>query len=546
MAKKPSRRITSDFTLGAEQAELDTVLDRAFFESGHFRAISNHTDKRCFLVGRTGGGKSAALQYLEETQRGHVVRIDPQDLSLVYLSNLGILRRLSELDVHLDPFFNALWKHVLLVELIRHRYKVDSMSTKQTVFATLREAVRRDKSKQQALEYFEEYEGRFWDETDVRVMEIVKSFEEQVGKEGLIRVGSESLGKAQLGGSSGMGVTWEERIELTERYQRIVNETQLPRLNQMMKVLDEDILDSKQLFTYVVIDDLDRDWVDDRLLNDLIRSLFRTVLDLQRIRHLKILVALRTNIFSQLDFGRAGGQEEKFRALVLPMRWTRAELIDLLDERARFSAQDKGVEGVRSIGDLLPQPNKTRGNALDYIIGRTLMRPRDAMAYFNECFSLAAGKPHVTWETILAAEGPYSHKRLLALRDEWKLNYPGIDRLFSLFEREHMPMNKRTFVSRLDDAMLLIADPTFPGTKWLTAMSEGMWNPGEPEWQEVYHPLTELLFRIGFLGFSRSPGDSITYAHDDMDFGARLTNLRDDSLFSIHPTFHSALEITKK
>ena len=103
------------------------------------------------------------------------------------------------------------------------------------------------------------------------------------------------------------------REEWVGKVQRLVNETQLPRLNQMIKVLDEDILDSPQNFTYVLIDDLDRDWVDDTVANDLIRCLFRAVVDLKRVRNLKVLVALRTNIFEALDFGhKTGGQKRSF------------------------------------------------------------------------------------------------------------------------------------------------------------------------------------------------------------------------------------------
>jgi hypothetical protein len=120
-------------------------------------------------------------------------------------------------------------------------------------------------------------------------------------------------------------------MDQTERFQRIVNKTQLPRLNKMMEVLDEDILDSPQNYTYIVIDDLDRDWVDEKVANDLIRCLFRAVLDMQRIRNLKFLVALRTNIFEELDFGsRTGAQEEKFRALTLAQQLTVVKFLEAL------------------------------------------------------------------------------------------------------------------------------------------------------------------------------------------------------------------------
>ena len=118
------RRLGSDFTLGGEQAEADTLLERAFYQSGHYSAIVRRDDNRAFLVGRTGGGKSAVLQHLESSDPQHVIRINPEDLSLPYITELGAVQYLASLGLNLDPLFIALWKHVFLVEIIRYRYKI--------------------------------------------------------------------------------------------------------------------------------------------------------------------------------------------------------------------------------------------------------------------------------------------------------------------------------------------------------------------------------------------------------------------------------------
>ena len=158
-----------------------TILLRdAFYETGQYSAVISHDDPRCFLIGRTGSGKSAILQRLEDEQPDHVIRINPEDLSLTYITQLGVIRHLASLDVHLDPLFIALWKHVLLIEIIRHRYNIDSPDAKQNFLMALRDRIMRDRSKQAALDYFEEFEGRFWCETDERVREITRKFEEQV------------------------------------------------------------------------------------------------------------------------------------------------------------------------------------------------------------------------------------------------------------------------------------------------------------------------------------------------------------------------------
>ncbi|MER5522567.1 hypothetical protein, partial [Streptomyces sp. NPDC002763] len=413
MVQHRTRRRGANFNLGAEQAEADKrLLHSAFYESDDYLTISDKDDRRCFLIARTGSGKSAALQQLQEDNPEHVVRIIPEDLSLQYITNLGVMRYLDGLEVSLDPLFIALWKHVLLVELIRHRYKVNTPAAKATFLATLREKIRRDPGKKVALEYLEEFQDRFWVEADQRVREVTEKFEERINKEAKGKVALPGSADATLGASSGDTYSSEVRMELADRFQRIVNETQMARLNKMVNVLDEDILDSRQNFTYVVIDDLDRDWVDDKLANGLIRCLFRAVLDLQRVDNLKIIVALRTNIFEHLDFGhRSGGQEEKFRALALRMRWTAPELQELVSERIKVATAGFDVQ-LRSVYDILPRSNVTRGDALDYMLQRTLMRPRDIIAFFNETLASSGRGERLTWEDIRGAEEAYSRNRL--------------------------------------------------------------------------------------------------------------------------------------
>lgn len=544
MTTKPvKRRLGSDFTLGGEQAEADPLLEKGFYESGLYRAIVSRHDSRAFLIGRTGGGKSALLQHLEAVRGEHVIRINPENLSLPYITGLGAVQYLSEIGLNLDPLFIALWKHVILVEIIRHRYKVTSPAAKQTFLRTLMEKINRDPSKQQALEYLDEFEGKFWLEADERIREIVTKFEQEVDKEAEASFGIAHVGALKAGAASTKAMSTEVKSSHADRFQRIVNATQLSRLNKMMNVLDEDILDSPQNYTYVVIDDLDRDWVDEKVANDLIRCLFRAVLDLKRIQNLKILVALRTNIFEELDFGsRTGGQEEKFRALTLNVRWTHNELIEMLSERARAAAEQYSIDGLGSIDDLVPNPNNTRGNALTYILDRTLMRPRDAIAYLNECLALASGKPRLTWELIHNAERSYSSKRLLALRDEWKATYPGIDEVFQKFAQAPEVMSRTTLTKIFDEAILLMTDRAFSGVVWMTTLSQPVWDNSHEDWVEMYHPLFRLLFNLGFLGCRLPKEEAVIYVQDQSDFAESVRNLSRTHEFFIHPAFRMAVD----
>jgi hypothetical protein len=540
MAKKP--RLKSGFTLGGEQAEADPLLDEAFFESSDYSVIESKTDPRSFVIGRTGSGKSAALQQLEERFEGHVIRINPEDLSLPYITDLQVIRYLDELDVNLDLFWIALWKHVLLVEIIRHRYSVSGPAAKQKFLQSIRDRISRDPAKIAALDYLDEFEGRFWCETDERVREITDKFVRQVGQGAAVEAGAGSA-KGRISAQRNSVQSTETRAEQADRFQRVVNLTQLAKLNKMIAVLNEDILD-EQHFTYVIIDDLDRDWVDERLSNDLIRCLFRTVLDLKRVQNLKVLVALRTNIYHELEFKRrAAGQEEKVRALALQLRWTREDLQGLLDERVRAQAPAFDMS-AQSLADLLPNTNRTRGNPVDYILDRTLMRPRDAIAFANECFRAGIGASRLSWEQIKSAEREYSAKRLLALRDEWNSSFPGIEEVLQKFRGCGGRITRRQLEAILDDCALLISNREFPGVRWLTEASSCLWGPGaDYSWFDLYQPLVFRLYEIGFLGCAARPNATPSFFQDDPQFVNLERNLGEDSMYFVHRTYQAALDV---
>ncbi|GGR65380.1 hypothetical protein GCM10010169_05820 [Micromonospora fulviviridis] len=539
-----TRRLRSDFNLGAGQAEADPLLSEAFYESGDYCAIRSRRDPRCFVVARTGAGKSAALTRLEEEFPGKVIRIAPQDLSLPYITDMQAVKYLDQLDVRLDLFFEALWKHVLLVEIIRHRYNVDSPVAKQNFLRSLMEKISRDPGKREALKYLEEFEGKFWCETDQRVREIVEKFERSVERDAGAKLAIAGQG-GNVSGKGRVGTSSESRTEEAERYQRIVNETQLARLNKMISVLNEDIIDSPQNAVYVIIDDLDTQWVDERLSNDLVRCLFSAVLSLKRVQNLKVLVALRTNIFETIDFGQRGAQGEKFRSLVLNMKWTRADLRELLDERARAAGREAGLE-IDSMADVIPHGNSRRGDPMDHILDRTLLRPRDAISYLNECFSSAIGGGNrLTWEDISGSERAYSTDRLLALRDEWGPSYPGVIDAFEVFRGCSYPMTRTDFQSRLDEVMLLPAKRNFAGVEWVESLSRNMWNSGDGklDWMKVYKPLTALFFKFGFMGCREGRSPEVVYSHDDPDHVDHHVRLGPDCEFFIHPAFHCALDV---
>ena len=179
------------------------------------------------------------------------------------------------------------------------------------------------------------------------------------------------------------------------------------------------------------------------------------------------------------------------------------------------------------------------------MLDRTLLRPRDAIAFVNECLDLGAGRTRLTWEMILSAEREYSAKRLLALRDEWKSTYPGVDRLLAKFSGASARMDRAEFQERLEECMLLLGEPEFPGVRWLTQLSERMWAPAsrEPSWHELYQPLAAMLYSIGVIGCAHRGVGAPVFFSDDPLLMESASNVERLEHFHVHRMLHKALDV---
>lgn len=543
VSDRNSQRRRARFNLGNDVAESDPLLSQAFYASSTYEAVRSRDLPHClFLIGRTGSGKSALLNQLEEDERGHVVRIIPENLSLEYITNLDVLEKLRQAHIVPDPFFVALWKHVLLVELIQHRHRSATEKDKRNIIDTLKLKAKNDKRKK-ALEYLQESAHNFWCQTDERVRELVDQVSTEVS--GQLAASTPALGPA-VSASAGYkkGRTTSDKTETAQRYSAVLNTAQVPKLNELLVMLDEDVLESDQHFTFVIIDDLDKEWLDLESARTAIRCLLRALWDMQKLKHVKVVVALRTNIFASLNIGRTEtGQEEKYRALSVDMSWNRYELEQMADKRARVaSVQHGGTGKVTSIRQLLPNKSKKRPDAFQYILDRTLLRPRDLIAFLNECYKRTNGQK-LSWANIIEAEPEYSRGRRLALRDEWKTTYPGIDEVIDVFHGGSAEFDRDEVSEKLLEVGLLLEKRDFPGVEWLTGRCYGMWSGLSVSWLDQYQPLLRLLFDIGFLGMKSSSGH-VFYAPEEPNYADSDAHVEGCILFSIHPMYRMGLDVT--
>lgn len=408
--------------IGAMDAELDgKYLKECFFETGDLQVLQDCDEPKRIVVGRVGAGKSALLGRLLESSP-NAIEVKAEDLSLNWISNSDIIQFFESAGVKLDLFYQLLWKHVFVVELLKKRYRITEADPKGFL-VNFREIFRRDQAKQRAIEYLEQWGDRFWLDTELRVKEFASKLEKKLSASIEAK-----YGPLNLNASGAKNLTEEVRAEIVHKAQSIVNANQVRELGEIISFLADDVFLDPLNRYYIVIDRLDDAWVDDRIRFKLIRALIETVRAFVRVRPVKIVVALREDLL-RLVFDKtrdAGFQEEKYESLFLRLRWKSSQLRELLDLRIGMLVREQYTSKKVAFNDVFR--GEVRGeSAFDYVVSRTLSRPRDVIAFVNCCIELCENKEHVSPSAVQDAEKKYSEGRLRSLADEWRNHFPDLE-----------------------------------------------------------------------------------------------------------------------
>jgi hypothetical protein len=407
-------------SIGYPDAQEDhEFLANCFVDEGYLAVLSDCAKPERVVIGRTGAGKSALLEMLLEEQGDRVKRFLPETLALNYVSDSPVFGVLKGLGVNLDLFFNLLWKHVFAVELIRWRFEITDSFAQQNIFQTL--AATFNPAQRKALEYLRQFGDNFWADAENRVTALTKVFERELqGKLGLpdgLPVDASVAGKLKW--------TTEEKVELQQKAQSVVNDVQRRHLTEVTSLVKAVLADKNRKW-YIIIDQLDENWVDDKFKAQLIRSLLDTIRSFQAVQNLKIIVALRYDLIDRVfrDARGSGAQREKYRGMYLDVLWKRSALLAMLDKRVDYMVKSRYTTKTVKPRDILPRVVDKKQPTIDWLLDRTLMRPRDVIAFINACIRNSAGSPAIPVNAIKAAEGAYSRDRLEAIYEEWGIEFP--------------------------------------------------------------------------------------------------------------------------
>jgi hypothetical protein len=530
-------RFRSHDHIGAADAESDQAfLRECFIDNGDIDLLLDCNDHRRIVLGRTGAGKTALLSHLSEgTNR--VITIKPESLALAYISNSTILQFVNELGVNLDTFFKLLWRHVFTVEVIKAHFHLDSAAAKEGFVEWLKNQFS-DKRRQheKALSYLETWGSRFWEQTDYRIEELTTKLENE------LRTSISTVlppTKIVLGGAQAL--SQEEKGKVVERAKYVVNQVQIQELTYVLELLDS-ILDDPQKRYYILIDRLDENWVEEELRYLLIRALIETVRDFRRVRQAKIIVALRYDLLDRvLRLSRgAGFQEEKYESLYVDLCWTKEQLTKLLDKRIDKLVRQQYSSSPVTHADVLPKlVNKTP--TIDYMLARTLMRPRDVIMFFNACIKQAPGNPQITPQMLKEAEGEYSRQRLRSLADEWSADFPYLMSILDVLKGRpsQFPIEAISDDDCVELAIRLM-DQCIVDEELHSAINQVERNP--PSTGCLRRCVVALLYRVGVVGLKLERFECVEWSTSGRR-SVSISEIAPGVKLSIHPCFWRSLGI---
>ena len=426
-------------TIGAASAEDDAdFLQDSFVITEEYEALKDMDDIRQIVLGRTGSGKSALFERLKQEWADRVIAIEPDDLALTYISNSSTIRFFSELGVNLDPFYKLLWRHILTVEILRRHFESHFNHETENWWTRFTDMfpgqTRKDNDARKGIQYLQQWGETFWVETEYRVKEITTTMENRLQNEAALGLKLDQL-KAGASFATTSRLSDEEKIEVVNRGQRVVSETQVQDLSKVRDLL-AGVLTNRQKNYILLIDRLDENWVEEKLRFRLIMALLDSIKEVSRIKHIKVLVAIRRDLIDRVfrHVRVAGFQEEKYQSLYLPIQWTSDQLMEVLDRRIdNLVARRYEKRNRVAHNDVLPR--KVNRVPITKFITYRAQRPRDIISFFNKCIEAAEGKPSLTVNTLKNAEGQYSRQRLRALADEWHADYPELSDFFDILKR---------------------------------------------------------------------------------------------------------------
>jgi hypothetical protein len=212
-----------------------------------------------------------------------------------------------------------------------------------------------------------------------------------------------------------------------------------------------------------------------------------------------------------------------------------------LDQRINKLVRCQYTQEPVGWSDLLPK-EVHRQPTDDYLIERTMYRPRDLIVFFNCCIEQAVDRPEITSKMITQAEGVYSQERLRSLRDEWDMDYPELLDCVEPLKKKPPRFRLNAITPEAISEFCLGLAARSEGRSgvisgWASSLADLKMTPAE-----VRIKLMCVFYRVGLVGLKLESftSDSWSFLHTP---SVSEDQIRDDTSVVICPVFYGVLGI---
>lgn len=530
-------RIKKGLKIGELDAESDQkYLDDVFIDNGTISTLIDVEEHASIIVGRTGAGKSALIYKISKSV-ANPIQIDPTNISIRFLENSNIIQFLNELGIKLDLFYRLLWKHILVLDLIKNRYNIKNQSESTNFLMRISNWKSKNSAKREmALSYFREWGEKFWQDTEEHIKEITDKFASDIKS----KLQARSL-PVELSLEGAKSLSLETKSEIKSLANSAVNQIQIQKLNEILDTLEEEAFNDNQKAYHILIDRLDENWAETETRCRFIRALIEEIKSFRKLKQVKIIAAIRQDLLEiVLDKTRdAGFQQEKYEAYFLYIKWNKEDLKKLLERRVSKVYEHQYTKHNVTFEDIFPKPKQGQA-AIDFLIERTLLRPRDIIQFVNECFLQSESMPYITWRKMTAAEHIYSTKRLKSLLEEWAEYYPSLK--YSIELLIEMPS---TFTRSQIDSQKLIdlsAELYNLDDDSCVRVAKNLYDKPTNSQSDFVSQLIMCFYAIGLIGIKTSATSTFLWSYLDQSNISKSEAKRANQM-KVHKMYRLALNI---
>ncbi|SFQ06844.1 hypothetical protein SAMN04488047_1311 [Tranquillimonas alkanivorans] len=363
-------------------------------------------------------------------------------MAMSHIANSDAVQFMRGIGVDMSIFFQSLWKQVLCIEYIKLILKADDKDKFRFVAKKLIDFVKVDGRREKLERFVGDHEHQFWNTVDENIIEITDALETSVNAS----LGAE-VQKFHARAGYARGLSSEKKVQLQQRARKFVDGKMIAELGQVISILSEYTRQRQDKY-FIIIDQLDEPWVDDSVKYQLIQALFEGVKGLQKLRNFKVVVALRNDVYERMvrEAPTSQAQIEKYNDHIVRLKWSKEQLWELTEKRINHLFKWKYSSENVHFDHIFKQRVDMRTSTWNYMVERTLMRPRDIINFVNATLQQSEGKSSVSKADLLKGEHRYSELRLETLRYEWQGTFPAIEVLLGtlagspplLFGRERM------------------------------------------------------------------------------------------------------------